>query len=68
METVTISSDFAVVIPPAVREALNLQAGAQLNVIPYAGRIEFVPVEDIRNLRGALRGIDTTIERDPDRL
>ncbi len=68
MSTVTLSSSFEVLIPQAIREALHLTAGEQLHVIPYAGRVEFIPVRPIQQMRGFLRGMDTTIEREDDRL
>jgi AbrB family looped-hinge helix DNA binding protein len=68
METVTLSPKFQVVIPLAVREALKLTGGEKLRVIPYAGRVEFIPVRPIRQMRGFLRGMDTAIVREPDRL
>ena len=68
METVTISPKFQVVIPQKVRKALGLKPGQKVQVIPYEGRIELVPVEPIRRGRGFLKGIDTEVERKPDRL
>lgn len=68
METVTISPKFQVVIPQSIREALGLAAGEKLRVIRYAGRVEFIPVRPIQKMRGFLRGMDTTIEREADRL
>jgi hypothetical protein len=37
-------------------------------VIAYVKRIELLPVRDIREMRGFLKGIDTTVEREVDRL
>jgi hypothetical protein len=37
-------------------------------VIAYGKRIELLPVKDIREMRGFLKGIDTTVEREADRL
>ena len=68
METVTLSPKFQVVIPLAVREALHLKAGQKLRVLRYADRVEFIPVRPIQQMRGFLRGMDTTIEREDDRL
>ena len=68
METVTLSPKFQVVIPQAVRVALGLTGGEKLRVIPYADRVEFVPVRPMKQMRGFLRGMDTTIVREPDRL
>lgn len=67
MQTVTISPKYQIVIPKELREALHLQPGEKLQVFRYQNRIEFVPVKDIKKMRGFLQGIDTTIERDKDR-
>ncbi len=68
METVTVSPKFQVVIPLKVREALRLKPGQKIQVIPYEGRIELIPVQPIRRGRGFLKGIDTDVKRSPDRL
>jgi hypothetical protein len=39
-----------------------------MQVILYEGRIELIPVKPIREARGFLQGIDTTVEREPDRI
>ncbi len=67
METVTVSTKYQVVIPQAVRELLGVQPGQKVQVIPYTDRIELIPVRPAAELRGFLRGIDTTVERDADR-
>lgn len=68
MVSVTVSPKFQVVIPQAVREQLGIEAGRKLQVIAYDGRIELLPLESPRELRGFLRGIDTTVEREGDRV
>ncbi|WP_367872428.1 AbrB/MazE/SpoVT family DNA-binding domain-containing protein [Luteolibacter sp. Populi] len=68
METVTLSPKFQVVIPREIREALKLTAGEKLRVLRYGDRVEFMPVRTAREMRGFLRGMDTTIEREDDRL
>ena len=68
MDTVTLSPKFQVVIPRAVRNALGLKPGEKLRVIRYGNRVELIPVKSVKALRGFARGIDTTIERDRDRL
>jgi AbrB family looped-hinge helix DNA binding protein len=68
MDTVTLSPKFQVVIPLAIREALHLKAGEKLRVLHYAGRVEFIPVRPIQQMRGFLRGMNTSIEREDDRL
>ena len=68
METVTLSSKFQVVIPAAVRKSLDMTPGQKLQVIVYRNRIEMIPLKPMRALRGFLAGIDTTVEREEDRL
>jgi len=68
METVTVSSDFQIEIPREVRESLGIQPGQKIQVLLYNDRIEFIPVKPLRQMRGFLEGIDTTIERENDRV
>ena len=68
MDTVTISPKYQVVIPREIRESMQLRPGEKVRVFQYEGRIELVPVRSIGAMRGFLRGIDTTVERDPDRV
>jgi len=68
MNTVTLSPKFQVVIPQAIRKALNLKPGEKLRVLCYGDRVEFIPVRSIQEMRGFLRGMDTRIEREDDRL
>lgn len=68
MNTVTVSPKFQVVIPQAIRNALRITVGEKLRVISYADRLEFIPVRSIKKMRGFLRGMDTKIDREEDRL
>jgi AbrB family looped-hinge helix DNA binding protein len=68
MESVTVSTKYQVVIPKKVRDELGIRPGQKVHVVPYQGRIELIPIENIGEGRGFLEGIDTRIERDPDRL
>ena len=68
MKTVTVSPKFQVVIPREVRESLSLKPGEKMQVINYADRIELVPVRKIKDMRGFLKGIDTTVEREKNRV
>lgn len=68
METVRISPKFQVVIPRTVRETLQLVAGQKMQIIAYGNRIELIPEREILAMRGFLKGLDTTVEREPDRL
>lgn len=68
MDTVTLSPKYQVVIPLAVREALGLAPGQKLRIFRYGDRVELIPVRKAQALRGFLKGMDTTISRDDDRL
>lgn len=68
MLAVTVSPKFQVVIPQAVREQLHIEAGRKLQIIAYNNRIELLPIESPRELRGFLAGIDTTVTREGDRV
>jgi AbrB family looped-hinge helix DNA binding protein len=68
METVKVSPKFQIVIPRAVRKSIDIHPGEKVQVIPYENRIELIPVKPIGKSRGFLKGIDTTIERESDRV
>ncbi len=68
METVTISPKFQVVIPKGIRERLKLRSGQKVQAILYDDRIELVPVRPAKAMKGFLKGIDTTVAREDDRL
>lgn len=68
MSVVTISSRFQVVIPKDVREKLGLKPGQQVDAIPFQGRIALIPLEPITSMRGFLKGLDTTVPREDDRV
>ena len=68
MDTVTISPKFQVVIPKAIRDRLKLEPGQKVQAILYEGRIELIPLQTPRQMRGFLAGIDTGVEREADRL
>jgi AbrB family looped-hinge helix DNA binding protein len=67
METVTVSPKFQVVIPKEIRESLKLAPGQKIQALLYENRIELIPVRPIKKMRGFLKGIDTTIDRETDR-
>ena len=68
MNTVTLSSDYQLVFPKEIQEAVALKAGTSFEVISYNNRIELIPIKPINNLRGIFKGIDTNIIRDDDRI
>lgn len=67
MPTVTVSPKFQVVIPREVRESLGIRPGDKVEVFQYEDRIEFIPVKDMKKMRGFLKGIKRTVRRDRDR-
>ena len=68
MPTVKVSPKYQVVIPKEVRESMGIKPGQEVHIMVYGGRIELIPLKPVEELRGMLKGIDTAIERDPDRV
>jgi AbrB family looped-hinge helix DNA binding protein len=68
MSVVTVSPKFQVVIPREIREALGLQPGQRVQALRYQNRVEFIPVRPMKSARGFLKGIDTDVPRDVDRV
>jgi len=68
METVTISPRFQIVIPQQIRESMRLRSGEKARVLAFRNRIEVIPIRDVRALRGYLKGIDTSVVREGDRV
>lgn len=64
MTTATLSSKYQIGIPKAVREQLNLHAGQQFTVLARGESIVLVPKRSLDDLRGRLRGADTSKVRD----
>jgi AbrB family looped-hinge helix DNA binding protein len=68
MDEVTVSPKFQVVIPANVRRSLGIKPGQKVQVFEYEGRIEVVPVLKMKKARGFLKGIDTSVQREADRV
>ncbi|MCF6270614.1 MAG: AbrB/MazE/SpoVT family DNA-binding domain-containing protein [Melioribacteraceae bacterium] len=70
MTTVTVSPKYQIVIPKEIRERLKITPGQKLQLFQIGDFIEIVPVMDIKEARGFLKGmgIDSVIEREEDRL
>jgi len=68
METVTVSPKYQIVIPKAVRKQLGIHPGVKAQIIPYENRIEFIPVRPVKKMRGFLKGINTSVKREKDRV
>jgi AbrB family looped-hinge helix DNA binding protein len=67
MDSVTVSPKYQVVIPKEVRERIGLRPGERLQVLCFDERIEMVRTRPMSEMRGFLRGLDPSFEREEDR-
>ena len=68
MDPVRVSPKYQVVIPKPVRETLELRPGQRVHVLAYRNRIELIPERPMSKMRGFLKGIDTSVPREADRV
>lgn len=68
MAAVTVSPKFQVVIPKEVRKKFGLIPGQKIQIVVYGNRIELIPIMPIKRMRGFLKGIDTCVLREGDRV
>ncbi len=68
MTAVTVSPKFQVVIPKEIRESMGIISGQKIQMLTYQNRIELIPIKPIKEMRGYLKGIDTDITREEDRI
>jgi len=68
MKKVSISPKFQVVIPQEIRVLMRLKPGEQVLVFQYDNRIEYIPEKSMRSMRGFLKGIETDVPREKDRV
>jgi AbrB family looped-hinge helix DNA binding protein len=68
MAAVTVSPKFQVVIPKEIRKRFGLIPGQKIQIVVYGNRIELIPVMPIKRMRGFLKGIDTSVPREGDRV
>ncbi|MEJ2052275.1 MAG: AbrB/MazE/SpoVT family DNA-binding domain-containing protein [Calditrichaceae bacterium] len=68
MDTVTLSPKYQVVIPKRIRDRLKVKKGQKFHVFYFEGRIELVPAKNMKEMRGFLKGMDTDIIREHDRI
>jgi len=66
MTSVTVSPKFQVVIPKSVRESMGIVSGQKIQVLTYQNRIELIPIQPMKKMRGFLKGINTSVNRDKD--
>ncbi|MBT3722687.1 MAG: AbrB/MazE/SpoVT family DNA-binding domain-containing protein [Gammaproteobacteria bacterium] len=68
MLSVKVSPKYQVVIPKDIRESLHLKPGQRMQVVQYENRIELIPERDIGELEGFLKGMNTSFNREADRV
>ncbi|MCA1805909.1 MAG: AbrB/MazE/SpoVT family DNA-binding domain-containing protein [Xanthomonadaceae bacterium] len=68
MTAVTVSPKFQVVIPKEVRESMGIFSGQKIQILTYQNRIELIPLKPMSEMKGFLKGIDTKVKRDKDRV
>ncbi len=68
MPSVTVSPKYQVVIPKDVRESMGIYSGQKIQVLTYQNRIELIPIKPMKEMKGFLKGIDTDVGRDKDRV
>jgi AbrB family looped-hinge helix DNA binding protein len=67
MTEVTVSPKYQIVIPKEIRESMGIVSGQKVQIISYQGRIEVIPLKSMKEMRGFLKGIDTSVVREEDR-
>jgi AbrB family looped-hinge helix DNA binding protein len=68
MTEVTVSPKYQIVIPKEIRESMGIVSGQKVQIMSYQGRIEVIPLKSMKEMRGFLKGIDTSIVREEDRV
>ena len=68
MTAVTVSPKYQVVIPKDVRESMGIISGQKIQMLIYQNRIELIPIQPMKKLKGFLKGIETDVKRDKDRI
>jgi AbrB family looped-hinge helix DNA binding protein len=68
MTEVTVSPKYQIVIPKEIRESMGIVSGQKVQIMSYQGRIEVIPLKSMKEMRGFLKGIDTSVVREEDRV
>jgi AbrB family looped-hinge helix DNA binding protein len=68
MTAVTVSPKFQIVIPKEIRESMGIVSGQKVQILTYQNRIELIPLRPMKSLKGFLKGMDTDVQRDSDRV
>ena len=68
MPVVTVSPKYQVVIPKEIRESMAILPGHKIQMPVCHNRIELIPIEPMRKMKGFLKGMDSEVRRDNDRV
>ena len=68
MTAVTVSPKYQVVIPKEIRESMGIVSGQKIQILTYQNRIELIPIRPMKKMRGFLKGINTDVIREKDRV
>jgi AbrB family looped-hinge helix DNA binding protein len=68
MTAVTVSPKYQIVIPKEIRESMGIFSGQKVQIMSYQGRIELIPLRPMKEMKGFLEGIDTSVVREEDRI
>ena len=68
MRAVIVSPKFQIVIPKEIRDSMGIVSGQKIQMLTYRNRIELIPIKPMKKMKGLLKGIDTDIKRDDDRI
>lgn len=47
---------------------VTVKVSSKYQVMTYGDRVELIPIRKIQSMRGFLKGIDSSVEREEDRL
>lgn len=68
MTAVTVSPKYQIVIPKEIRDSMGIVSGQKVQILTYQNRIELIPLKPMKKLKGFLKGLDTDVKRDDDRV
>ncbi|MFT6599477.1 MAG: AbrB family looped-hinge helix DNA binding protein [Alloalcanivorax sp.] len=68
MTAVTVSAKYQIVIPKEIRESMGIVSGQKVQIMSYQGRVELIPLKPMKEMKGFLKGIDTTVVREEGRV
>ncbi len=47
---------------------MGIVSGQKIQMLAYRNRIELIPIKPMKKLKSLLKGIDTDVDRDDDRI